>query len=1062
MKQRITWILVTVAAVAGLWWLLAGRSPAPAPAGKQERAAAEQGLDRRGIVERKHKARAHGLDLSPAQARGRVTDADGGAGIPGALVLLTPKGLDQLSRAQGGGGASHPLRARTEADGSWSLPMVPAGRYALSATIAGYLPATRSDIVLVAGAESSGLDLALGRGGHPVHGTVTDIGGGPVEDVLVRVTKTDEGNPFNFDRPALGVVTDEEGAFAIQLADGYYEVTTYHADYVEAKAALRVDGGPRSLPLTITPAGTIEGRVLARATGQPIEGAIVSRSGEEAGGIVIEGLGVDQAVTDAEGRFRLRGLPSGVARLSAAARGYATRQPVEVVLGVAEHVDEVEILVDTALGISGFVVARGDEERGLEGVLVGAFSFQPPRLYVATAPSAADGYFEIFGVQPGGYTVAAIGEDSLPNLLGTSAQVQDQDVTDVLVVMDGGVHLRGRVSPSVPARISVRIDGEGLSLGTMMQAMSNMVARAHGDDTGAFDLHPVAQGSITLVAEADDGSRGELAVEVGQVDVEGLVIELEPRASVRGRVVDAHGAPGSGLAVTFRGTKPPVGLALGPGGMPGGHRSATTDEDGDFEVDGLDAGDYEVTVAAARGPVLEWAEPEDPAQPRKPIAVTVTDGERRDGLVLAVEARDGVIRGVVVGADAEPVADAWVTAVRSDSAREWMAELAGTEDVTDDEDEADGGEGAKARERGLRQWELMGFSESPVLTDEAGRFEITGLRSGTYRLQAEAHKDGARGSIEDVQLGADVRIALVPLAGLEGLVRRGGQPVREYTVALHGPSGRQQQVYAPDGRFTIGRLDAGDYEVVVRCSEGTAKAEVEIAEGGTTSITLDVGGWASLRGVVVDAATGDPIPDLAVTVLGDGGPSTGSVMGIFTGAGPKTDEDGRFEVGEVPPGEGRLLFLDRDATGLGGRVAEVDYEVEAEGEEDLGTITGVAPSYIPPGERGELGLLVKVATYGKRPRAPTAEDDEAEAFDGSERLWVSQVTPSGPAALAGLVPGDEVLGVDGSDVTGIGASNAAILLSPGHVRVGDEVALSFDHQGNRRSATIRAKARAEP
>lgn len=1069
MKQRITWILVAVAAALGLGWLLAGRAPMPGPAGKDEPAASrDEGLDRRGIVERKRKARERGgVSLVPARARGRVTEADGGAGIGGAVVLLTPKGLDQLSRAQGVGEASHPLQARTAADGSWTLPAVPAGRYALSATAAGFLPSTRSDVVLVAGADDDGLSLALARGGHEVRGTVSDIGGGPVEDVLVRVVRTDEGNPFNFDRPALGLVTDEDGVFSIRLLDGDYEVTTAHADYVEAKASLRVDGGPRSLALTITPAGSIEGRVLARATGQPVEGAIVSRSGEESGGVVIQGVGVDQAVTDADGRFRLRGLPSGVTRLQAAARGYATRQPVEVVLGVAEHVAEVEILVDAALTVSGFVVARGDEERGLQGVLVGAFSIEPARLYVATGPSAADGYFEILGVQPGGYTVGAIGEDALPNLLGTSAQVVDHDVTDVLVVMDGGVHVRGRVSPAVPARVSVRVDGEGMSIGTMMQAMSNSLVRAHADDAGAFDLHPVAQGSITLTAEADDGSRGELAVDVGQADLEGLVIELEPRASVRGRVVDAHGAAGDGLEVAFRSKTPAApegGFGIGPGGV-AGRRTATTDEDGNFEVNGLDAGDYEVTVAAARGPVLEWAEPDDPTKPRQPITVTVTDGERREGLLLAVEARDGVITGVVVGADGEPVADAWVTAVRSDSMREWMAELggsegAGSEDAGDEDDE--GGD-AKAREDGLRQWEMMGFSESPVLTDETGRFEIVGLRSGTYRLRAEAHKDGARGSVEDVPLGADVRLALLPLAGIEGIVRRGGQPVREYTVSVEGPSSRRQQVYAPDGRFAVGRLDAGDYEVVVRCSDGIAKAEVELAEGGTTSVTLDVGGWASLRGQVVDAGTGDPIPGLSITVLGEGGASAGSVMGVFTGAGPKTDEDGRFVVGEVPPGEGKVLFFDRDAAGVGGSVAEAEYEVEAEGEEDLGTITGVAPSAIPAEERGELGLQVKVARYAKRPRAPGAEDDEAEAaLDASERLWVSQVTPSGPAALAGLVPGDEIVAVDGSDVAGIGASNAATLLSPRHVRVGDEVALSFAHQGSRHTAVIRAKPRPEP
>jgi hypothetical protein len=593
--------------------------------------------------------------------------------------------------------------------------------------------------------------------------------------------------------------------------------------------------------------------------------------------------------------------------------------------------------------------------------------------------------------------------------------------------------------------------------------MSNALVRAHADDTGAFDLHPVALGSITLVAEADDGSRGELAVEVGQADLDGLVIELQPRATVRGRVVDAHGAPSAGLEVAFRGARPRPdgGFAIGAAGLAGLRRTATTDLAGNFVVDGLDEGDYEVTVAAARGSVLEWAEPEDPTQPRRPIAVAVVDGERREGLLLAVEACDGVIAGVVVGADAEPVADAWVTAVRSDSVRDWMADLGGGSVPPEVDDEAEGDD-AQARERGLQQWELQGFAESPVLTDEAGRFEIVGLRSGVYRLRAEAHKDGARGLLEDVRLGADVRVTLAPLAGLEGLVRSGGTPVREFTVSVQGPASRQQQVYAPDGRFAIGRLDAGDYEVVVRCSEGTAKAEVEITEGGTTSVTLDVGGWGSLRGIVVDAGTGDPIPGLAITVLGDGGANAGSVMGVFTGVGPRTDADGRFVVGEVPPGEGKLLFFDRDAAGMGGRVAEVDYEVEAEGEEDLGTITGVAPSSIEPSERGELGLQVRVATYAKRPRAPAAEDDEAEAaLDASERLWVSQVTPGGPCALAGLVPGDEIVAVDGSDVAEIGASNAATLLSPRHVRVGDEVALSFEHLGRRQATTIRAKGRAE-
>ena len=1058
MKPRIILILVMVAAVLGLVWLLAGRE-GPADAPEAESAAAPAGLDRQGIVARKLRARQGGeIDLSPARARGRVTASEGGAGIPGAIVLLTPKGLDQRSRSITPGESARPLQARTGADGRWSVVAAPAGRYTLSAAAVGYLPATRADVTLAAGQDNDGLDLSLSPGGYTVQGTVSDIGGGPVEDVLVQVTRLDQDSPFNFDRPALGVSTDDDGRFSIQLPDGQYSLTTFHLDYVDAEERLRIDGGPRTIDLTITPAASIEGRVLARDTGEPVEGAIVSRNDDDNGAFVVHGLGDAQVMTDAEGRFVLRGLGSGVTRLSAVSPGYATRQPVEVVLGVAEQVSGVEILVDRALTVSGFVVAAGDEERGLQGVLVGAWSLQPGRLYVASGPSASDGYFEIFGVMPGGYTVGAIGEDALPNLMGTSAQVVDEDVRDVLVVMDAGVHVRGRVSPAVPARVSVQVDTEGLSMSTMMQSMSNMLVRARTDDEGRFDLHPVATGALTVIAEADDGRRGQIDVEVGDTDIDGLTIDLEPRASVQGRVVHAGGEPAAGLTVDFRrqDAKGRGMISVGFGGSPvGGQTTATTDQDGQFVVKGLDAGDYDVTVRPGRGPSLAWAQPEDPQDPRAPKVVGVAQGEQRQDLVLTVEAQDGVITGLVVGPSGQPLADAWVTALRQQSAQQWGEDLTAASrrrSQTDPETKGD--------DDVMRQWEMSVFAESPVLTDAAGRFEVRGLRDGIYHLRAEAHADGARGFVDDVSLGADVRIDVQALAGLRGVVRLRSQPVVEYTVEVKGRALRSRQIHAPDGRFELTRLDAGSYDVIARCKDGTARAEVEIVEGTTTSVTLEIGGWSSLRGRVIDASTGDPLPGLSITVLGDGGPSAGSMMGMFTGVGPQTDEDGTFTVGEVPPGEGQILFFDRDATGMTGVVAQADYQVEAESEEDLGTITGVAPSYIEPDERGTLGLTVQVATYAKRPRAPEARDDPDEALiDQTPRLWVLQVTPGGPAAYEGVVPGDEIASVDGTTVVSMGAANAAKLLQPRYVRVGEEVSLEILHDGSRNQITLTAEPR---
>src|SRR5690606_35116887 len=219
------------------------------------------------------------------------------------------------------------------------------------------------------------------------------------------------------------------------------------------------------------------------------------------------------------------------------------------------------------------------------------------------------------------------------------------------------------------------------------------------------------------------------------------------------------------------------------------------------------------------------------------IEVTIEEMRPVTGLRLVVEAQTGVIRGLVVGPDGQPVPDAWVTA-RARDFDLWR----GRGGDGDDRDRAErrGGEGGggkktrtvsvtvgsggsrvesssdededeKEEERRRRRLRRMAPAESPVLTGPDGRFEIRKLRDVAYDLEVEGLKGTARALAENVRPGADVTVRLQPLAGITGRVTRAGRPVTSYMVQAVGPMSRRTSVLDPEGTYRLGRLDPGTY-----------------------------------------------------------------------------------------------------------------------------------------------------------------------------------------------------------------------------------------------------------
>jgi len=1049
--------IVTLALGLLAWWMLRDRAPSE----DAESTVAEVSAERPSRVARKMASRADLPDFDPVSVVGVVRDTEKKP-IAGAVVLLTPKSFE--SRMGQPGERPQPVHVRTDAGGGFAIEDVPVGRYTVSASARGYLTASHLAVRVGPGKAPPSLELFLSAGGHLLTGTVEDVSGGPVEGALVSVIRHDGQNLLRQTFAPSAAPTDEDGAFALTLPSGTYSATVTHPDYVMAMKTFEMADADRTLDVRLTPGAIIEGVVKVRGSEEPVADAIVVASppqaSAQAGSFSVRGFGEHRVVADTRGRFRLSGLPSGVLSLNAVARGHASAEVTEVSVGIAETASDVVVWVEPAFSISGFVVPRGeDSEEGIEGVWVGALSLQPPGLFVARQPSEADGFFEIPGVQPGNYMVAALGEDHLPNLTGTSATVEDEDVTGVLVEMASGVTVAGRVDPPGPATVSLRVKSEGMGLSGVLSGVANAFVRTRTDEQGRFELRPVAAGELKVVAEADDGSYGSVAVDVGEDGERDVVIDLEPRVSMEGTVVSARGEPVSDVKVKVTRidqSPAPFNMSFSVNDNPLFGGGAPTGEDGTFVARGLEAGEYEVSVSPTKGPALKFADGGDTDEPRR---FTVPDGGLT-GVRLTVEARDGRISGAVVDEDGAAVADAWVTVSLEGGGEAWMKEIVrarsprrGREVEARMQDEQHGPVPAGGA--------LAGFAaEPPVLTDAAGRFVVEGLREGSYRVTAEASGGGMRVSESSVPLGADVTLEVKSLASLEGRLEDGGAPVKSYTLEIQGPTGRSKRVNNAKGEFSVQGLDPGAYVVHARADAGVAKAEVDVEDGVTTDVKLSLESFGTLTGTVTNTA-GEPVRGLVVMVQPkDGVADVGAGLQMLMGGGPRTDRRGAFEIGNVAPGEGRVMVFDPDGGEGGGGSAA--YEVGPGESTDVGSIVATEAGDVPIAERGTLGLRTAVRDWSHRPLNPdTQDEDDVDPPEDAarERLWIRAVTEDGPADAAGLRPGDEVVAIDDLEVAGMGPRAGASSLGPSHFRVGDTVALRVLRDESEHRITVTAAKR---
>jgi hypothetical protein len=910
---------------------------------------------------------------APAALSGHVTKAGGGA-IAGATVSVVRADVDMKSFGGGGaGGDASLVVVTTDASGAWTADKVAPGRYAIAASAPGFLPGRHDPVALVAGEQRGGIDLQLAPGGTVVRGTVGDVGGGgiPGARVSARVDKMDLGAAFAREAPFV-TLADGRGKYELALPDGAFRLTASHDDYTSKSRAIEVRGKPLVVDFTLVPGATIHGQVIARDTGKPVPAALV----EVTGGGRRRAFSYPGATADDEGKFVLRHLSSGTVSLSAVGYGYASREPTELAVGIGEEVDGVRVMVEHALSISGRVVKKGTKD-GIPGVMVGCGSFSSGTGAAAMEPTDKDGNFLIAGIKPGSYMVFALGEDTMPELK-QGVDVTDKDVTGVIVEVAMGATLSGRVDPASKASIGLVLEGD-IGIGNLMEIMRSAFVHAETDATGAFTLKHVPAGSFTIAATTDEGPAGKLPVVVTEADQKGLVVTLETRASISGRVIDTNHAPVAGTRVTARRTEDKNPMATAMSMMKSG---ATTGDDGAFKIVGLEAGKYIVTARDDGDYAAFFKTNKKPDDP-----IELAPGAERTGVVITVEAKDGVIRGTVIGSDNKPAADAWVTARREDK------------DIP-----------AK-----FSEFAMYSASE-PVLTNADGKFVIDKLRKGTYTVTADGPRGGSRGEKAGVATGDNITITLAPLGTLSGHLRARAAPITAYDITCRGPAGRvDRHVETQDGAYSLEHLAPGHYDCSAEADAGTANGQTEVPTG-TATLELSLVPWASLAGTVVNVLTGAPIAGL-VPVATSANDSGKSMAQALFGNGPVTDPTGKFTIDRVGAGSGSLaVFAKTDITKP---LATKPFTAVDGQQVDLGTIKVIPPR---TGDAGTLGMGTEVK-------------------DGA--LIVTLVSPGGPAAAAGVVVGDVITAIDGKSIADLTPEIAQKVLTSGIIGSGMQVVLEL-------------------
>lgn len=694
-----------------------------------------------------------------------------------------------------------------------------------------------------------------------------------------------------------------------------------------------------------------------------LAGTVVdATSGAPVAGVKV-GLDSDDEtdVTDDKGHFNIQRInPGRYIAIARAPKGYG-KSAGSTLVGLGQHVDGVTIKLWPAQQVVARVVVGADKQ---PCKFPDASLEDTERHTWVGFEREADGTLTADGVLPGSYKPHPFCQGFAAGTEYPKAAIDGkQGVLEWRV--DPGATVTGKITTKTGApvddgELTLRLTGGAREDMQWFQARTDKdgVYRSEGLRPGKFHLEV----GTTLAVGPREGYEVEVAA--GATVTKDIV--MEDGGTIRGTVTDASGAAVPDVEV--RASSNREGDWWG--------KTAKTDDKGVYHLDEIRPGDYRVT--ASHGWFDELRKPgtnDDAKQGEK----TVVRAAQTSNVNLLVEIQSGSITGSVLDTGGKPVSDAFVVSTR----------------------ESDAAGAAQSQVQNTR-W----FGEDhPVVSGVDGTFTLAKLSPGKYTVRAY-RKGGGEAVAEHVAVGTKAELRIKPTGSIAGTVTPA--PPDNLSVTITDPKtafSRDESFFKTNGVYAVKDLPAGHYIVTVTGNSGHATTELDLADDQQkTGVDFTLAANATITGRFVEAGTGNPVPGMmAFASASRGG---GFTMSFDSDQRNVSDADGRFTIKDVAKGQMTIRGWPKDWQTSPYASNEVIKQIT--GDMDLGNIP-LTKKRVKPGDPvGELGL--------KFVQLPM--DTPPEQYQ-----WkVSYIDPQGPAVKSGIVVGDVVVSVDGTDCTGANAT----------------------------------------